>query len=279
MTAPAQAPAVRPAAHGRRRAGFGHLVLAELTKIRTVRSTVWSFILLVILTLGFTGLITAVTVAGWDKADASSRAQLVSDPVGSILGAGLEFGQLTICVLGVLVLTSEYSTGLIRSSLLAVPKRWPMLAAKAVGFAGLVLVIAEIVCFASFFLGSAILHSKVPVSLSDPGVLRAVAGGGLYLTGLGLFAMGVAGVIRHSAGAITAVIGFVLVLAPLATLIPDPAGKYIAAYLPTQAGQLIVQTHHQSGDVLTAWQGFGVFGLWIAVLLVLAGVLLQRRDA
>ena len=278
MTASAPATATRPASPGRR-AGFGHLVLAELTKIRTVRSTVWSFILLVVLTLGFTVLITALTVAGWDKTDAGTRAQIAGDPVGSILGAGLGFGQLTICVLGVLVLSSEYSTGLIRASLLAVPKRYPMLAAKAVAFAALVLVIGEIVCFCSFFIGSAILHSKVPVSLSDPGVLRAVAGGGLYLAGLGLFAMSVAGLIRHSAGAITTVIGFVLVLAPLATLIPDPAGKYISAYLPTNAGQLIVQVHQHSGDVLTSWQGFGVFGLWIAVLLVLAGVLLQRRDA
>jgi ABC-2 type transport system permease protein len=278
VTAPAQAPAARPAVPARR-AGFGNLVLAELTKIRSVRSTVWSFALLVILTIGFTVLITALTVAGWDKTDAATRAQVTGDPVTSILGVGLGFGQLTICVLGVLVLSSEYSTGMIRASLLAVPKRWPMLAAKIVAFAVVVLVIAEIVCFASYFIGSGILHSKVPVSLSDPGVLRAVAGAGLYLAVLGLFAMAVAGLIRHTAGAITAVIGFTLVLAPLAALIPDPAGKYISAYLPTNAGTLIVQTHQQSGDVLTPWQGFGVFGLWVAVLLVLAGLLLQRRDA
>jgi ABC-2 type transport system permease protein len=278
VTAPAQAPAAPPAVPAHR-AGFGNLVLAELTKIRSVRSTIWSFALLVIVTIGFTVLITALTVAGWDKADAATRAQVAGDPVGSILGVGLGFGQLTICVLGVLVLSSEYSTGMIRASLLAVPKRWPMLAAKIVAFTVVVLVIAEIVCFASFFIGSAILNAVVPVSLSDPGVLRAVACSGLYLAVLGLFAMAVAGLIRHTAGAITAVIGFTLVLAPLASLIPDPAGKYISAYLPTNAGTLIVQTHQQSGDVLTPWQGFGVFGLWVAVLLVLAGVLLQRRDA
>jgi ABC-2 type transport system permease protein len=278
VTAPAQAPAAPPAVPARR-AGFANLVLAELTKIRSVRSTVWSFALLVILTIGFTVLITALTVAGWDKTDAATRAQIAGDPVASILGIGLGFGQLTICVLGVLVLSSEYSTGMIRASLLAVPKRWPMLVAKIVAFTVVVLVIAEIVCFASFFIGSVILSSKVPVSLGDPGVLRAVAGAGLYLAVLGLFAMAVAGLIRHTAGAITAVIGFTLVLAPLASLIPDPAGKYISAYLPTNAGQLIVQTHQQSGDVLTPWQGFGVFGLWVAVLLVVAGVLLQRRDA
>ena len=278
MTAPAQAPAAPPAVPARR-GGFGHLVLAELTKIRSVRSTVWSFALFVIITIGFTVLITALTVAGWAKADAATRAQIAGDPVGSILGIGLGFGQLTICVLGVLVLSSEYSTGMIRASLLAVPRRWPMLVAKIVAFTVVVLVIAEIVCFASFFIGSAILNSKVPVSLSDPGVLRAVTGAGLYLSVLGLFAMAVAGLIRHTAGAITTVIGFTLVLAPLASLIPDPAGKYISAYLPTNAGQLIVQTHQQSGDVLTPLQGFGVFGLWVVVLLVLAGVLLQRRDA
>lgn len=278
MTAPAQAPAAPPAVPARR-GGFGHLVLAELTKIRSVRSTVWSFALFVIITIGFTVLITALTVAGWAKADAATRAQIAGDPVGSILGIGLGFGQLTICVLGVLVLSSEYSTGMIRASLLAVPKRWPMLVAKIVAFTGVVLIVAEIVCFASFFIGSAILNSKVPVSLGDPGVLRAVTGAGLYLAVLGLFAMAVAGLIRHTAGAITTVIGFTLVLAPLASLIPDPAGKYISAYLPTNAGQLIVQTHQQSGDVLTPLQGFGVFGLWVVVLLVLAGVLLQRRDA
>lgn len=278
MTAPAQAPAAPPAVQGRR-AGFGRLVQSELTKIRTVRSTMWSFLLLVILVLGFTVLITAVTVATWDKADTATRATVTGDPVGAILGAGLGFGQLTICVLGVLVLSSEYSTGMIRSSLLAVPKRWPMLAAKVVAFAAVVLVIGEIVCFCSFFIGSAILNSKVPVSISDPGVLRAVAGGGLYLAMLGLFAMAIAGIIRHTAGAITAVIGIELVLPPLAGLIPDPAGRYIAAYMPGNAGSMLVQTHQQSGDVLGPWQGFGVLGLWVAVLLVGAGLLLQRRDA
>ena len=91
MTAPAQAPAAPPAAPGHR-GGFGHLVLAELTKIRTVRSTVWSFLLLVVLTIGFTVLITALTVAGWAKADAATRAQIAGDPVASILGIGLGFG-------------------------------------------------------------------------------------------------------------------------------------------------------------------------------------------
>ena len=92
-------------------AGFGRLLLAEWTKIRSVRSTVWSLILLVVLTFGFTGLFTWLTILQWDKSDATQRAQIMADPVGTILGSGLEFGQLTICVLGVLVITSEYRPG------------------------------------------------------------------------------------------------------------------------------------------------------------------------
>jgi ABC-2 type transport system permease protein len=259
--------------------GFGHLLLAEWTKIRSVRSTVWSLILLVVVTLGFTGLFTWLTVLGWNKSGASQRAQVISDPVSQILGSGLEFGQLTICVLGVLVISSEYSTGVIRASLLAVPRRIPMLAAKAAVFAAVVFVISECVTFPSFFLGAAILHSHVAVSLGDPGVARAVFGGGLYLTMLGLFALAIGALIRHTAGAITGVIAFVLVLAPLTQLIPGSIGNYIHAYLPTQAGQLIGQAHREGGQVLTPWQGFGIFALWTAVLLLAAGYLLQRRDA
>ena len=258
---------------------FSRLLVSEWTKIRSVRSTVWSLILLVIVTLGFTGLFTWLTILQWDKTDPTQRAQVMADPVSTILGAGLEFGQLTICVLGVLVMTSEYSTGVIRASLLAVPRRIPMLAAKSVVFAVLVLIVGEIVTFPSFFLGAAILHNHAPVSLSDPGVARAVFGAGLYLAVLGLFALALGGIIRHTAGAITGVIAFVLVLAPLTQLIPGKIGKYVHAYLPTEAGQLIGQAHEQANQVLSPWEGFGVFCLWTAALLVIAGYLLKTRDA
>jgi ABC-type transport system involved in multi-copper enzyme maturation permease subunit len=258
---------------------FSRLLVSEWTKIRSVRSTVWSLILLVIITLGFTGLFTWLTILQWDKTDPTQRAQIMADPVSTILGAGLEFGQLTICVLGVLVMTSEYSTGVIRASLLAVPRRIPMLAAKSVVFAVLVLIVGEIVTFPSFFLGAAILHNHAPVSLSDPGVARAVFGAGLYLAVLGLFALALGGIIRHTAGAITGVIAFVLVLAPLTQLIPGKIGKYVHAYLPTEAGQLIGQAHEQANQVLSPWEGFGVFCLWTAALLVIAGYLLKTRDA
>jgi ABC-2 type transport system permease protein len=275
----AQAPAVQHASPPSRKPGFGNLLLAEWTKIRSVRSTVWSLALLIVVTIGFTALLTALTVAQWKNTSPDQKAQTIADPVSTILGSGLFLGQLAICVLGVLVISTEYSTGVIRASLLAVPRRLPMLYAKIVVFAVVVFVVGEVTTFISFFLGSAILHSKAPVALSDPGVLRAVIGGGLYLTVLGLFAMAIGGIVRHTAGSITGVIGFVLVLAPLAQLIPGSIGKHIHAYLPTEAGQLIGQSHEQSGQLLTPWQGFGVFLLWTVVLLAVAGYLLRHRDA
>lgn len=262
-----------------RRAGFGHVLLSEWTKIRSVRSTVWALILLVVLTLGITVLITAITSAQWDKIGAASRTQVRLDPTNSILGAGLQFGQLTIIVLGVIVITSEYSTGVIRASLLAVPRRLPMLAAKGIVFTAITLVLGEIVMFASFFIGAAILHSHVPISLGGPNVTRAVVGAGLYLAVLGLFALSIGALVRHTAGAITGVIAFVIVLEPLSALIPGTWGDHIHDYLPTVAGRLIIATARTSGQVLSAWQGFGVFCLWTAALLIAAGILLMRRDA
>jgi hypothetical protein len=253
-------------------------MLAEWTKIRSVRSTIWSLITLVVVAVGLTTLITALTAANWNKGGAR-HATILSDPTGAILGAGVGLGQLAICVLGVIVISSEYSTGAIRASLLAVPRRIPMLAAKSVVFAALVLVVGELTAFASFFIGATLLHSHVPVSLSDPGVARAVYGTGLYLTVLGLFALSIGGLVRHTAGAITGVIAFVLVIAPLVDLIPGTVAKHIHAYLPSNAGALIIQTSQQSGDLLSPWQGFGVFCLWVAVLLTACGYLLVRRDA
>jgi ABC-2 type transport system permease protein len=268
-----------PQAGPGKRAGFGHLMLSEWTKIRSVRSTVWSLILFVIISIGFTVLFTALTAANWTQSGPDQRARIVADPVSFIMGAGLGLGQLTICVLGALLITTEYSTGVIRSSLLAVPRRIPMLAAKAVVFAGLVLIVAEIVCFGVFLTGSAILHSHAPVSLGDPNVTRAVIGSGLYLTVVALLALAIGAIIRHTAGAISTVIGVILVVPILTGLLPGTVGKHINAYLPAQAGTLIGQAHKQSGDLLTAWQGFGVLCIWVAVLLGVAVFLLRHRDA
>jgi ABC-2 type transport system permease protein len=266
-----------PAAGHRPR--FGRLLVAEWTKIRSVGSTVWSLIVFVLLNVGFTTLLMSFTVAQWDRTDASDRAKWIADPTSAILGSGMSVSQLAICVLGAMVITSEHSTGMIRASLLAVPRRTPMLAAKCVVFALVALVLGVVVSFVSFFIGSAILHAKVAVAIGDPGVPRSVIGAGLYLAMLGLFALAIGAIVRHTAAAITGVIGFVLVLAPLAKLLPGRVGDHIHAYLPAEAGQLITKTHQAKRDLLTPWQGYGVFTIWTALLLAVALVLLKRRDA
>ncbi len=277
MTAPA-APGTPTASFSAKRAHrFSPLLRSEWTKIRSVRSTMWALLLLVVLTIGFTALFTWLTVSQWSKADPTQQQQVIADPVSTILGAGFQLSQLTICVLGVLVMASEYSTGMIRSSLLAVPRRTPMLWAKCAVFALVVFVVAEVAALPSYFIGAAILHSKAPVSLGDPGVLRAVIGAGLYLALLGLFALAIGAIVRHTAGAITGIIGFVLVLAPLAQLLPGSFGKHVHAYLPSEAGHLIGQAHQGTNDLLSPWQGFGVFLVWTVVLLAIAAYLLKRR--
>ena len=274
------APASRPLPPPGRGTGFGRLLLSEWTKIRSVRSTIWTLIIFVVVTIGFTTLLTWLTASNWTGPQAAQRnATVAADPVSFILGAGLGRGQLAIAVLGALLITTEYSTGVIRASLLAVPKRTPMLAAKAVIFAVLILVLGEIISFSAFFIGSSILHSHVPVSLSDPGVARAVTGSGLYLAVLGLFALAIGALIRHTAGGISTVIGVVFVLPILSGLLPGSWGAHINAYLPVQAGTLIGHARQQASDLLSPWEGFGVFCLWTAVLLVAAGYLLNRRDA
>jgi ABC-2 type transport system permease protein len=263
-----------------RRAGFAGLMRAEWTKLRSVRSTVWTLVTFVVVCIGFTALITWLTESHWSGPHAVSRdARAIADPVGFILGTGVGLGQLAICVLGVLIITSEYSTGVIRASLLAVPRRLPVLAAKAVVFAVLLVVVTEVVAFCSFFIGSAILHAHVPVSLSGSGVTRAVVGAGLYLTVLGLFALAIGTMIRHTAGAIATAIGVVFVLPILSGLLPSSWGAHINAYLPEQAGTLIMHTREQSGDLLSPWQGFGVLCIWTVLALAVAAYLLERRDA
>jgi ABC-2 type transport system permease protein len=270
-----------PAASAGHKAGFGDQLLAEWTKIRSVRSTPWTLIVFVIATLGLTALLTWLTVHAIESGRTPRRgAELATDPVDLILGTGLGLGQLAICVLGVLTMTTEYSTGVIRASLLAVPKRLHVLAAKAVVFAVLIFILGEIASFCSFFIGKTIVAPVSTVALSQPGVTRAVIGAGLYLTVLGLFALAIGTLLRHTAGAIAIVIFLVLVAPGLLSLLDSyDWGAHIHAWFPIVAGGYITADHQQAGQLLTPWQGFGVFCAWTALLLAAGGYLLHRRDA
>jgi ABC-type transport system involved in multi-copper enzyme maturation permease subunit len=256
------------------------LLRAEWTKITSVRSTVWSLIAFVIVAIGFSLLVAVVVANVWNSPGAHpEHAELATDPTSVIYGTGFGFGQLALCVLGVIVVSSEYTTGAIRSSLLAVPRRLPMLAAKVIVFGVVSLVVSAVTVFVVFFATTAILHSHISITLGQPGVLRATLGGICYLVVMGIFAMAIGGLIRHTAGAIAAVIGLVIVVPPLVSLIPGTIANHIHGYLPSVAGELVGHTTQQSTDVLSPWQGFGVFCLWTVVLLGASAVLLVRRDA
>src|SRR5256885_4921473 len=139
------------------RTQFADVVTSEWPKLRSLRSTRWAFVAYIVLSIGFCVLATSLTTADWDHASAADRRETLADPIGLILQAGGVWGQIAICVLGVLLFAGEYSTGMIRASMLAVPRRTPVLAAKAAVFAAVTFAVAEVVAFASFFIGRAII--------------------------------------------------------------------------------------------------------------------------
>jgi ABC-2 type transport system permease protein len=257
--------------------GFGKVLHAEWTKLRTVRSTVWSLITVVAGGVGWAALVTGITMASWKSTSASDKAQYLADPTG-FLPAVMQFAQIPVCVLGVLVMSAEFSTGMIRSSVLAVPRRGQLLTAKVVVFALVTLIIGEVTGFASFFVGQRIAGSHLPLSLSGHNMLRAVAGSGLALALTGLMAVAIGTLIRHSAGAITTAIGAFLVLPTIAQLIPGSVGHHVVGYLPTEAVGRVMDSGPSQHAVLSAWQGVGVGCVWAVALLALAGYLLKRRD-
>jgi ABC-2 type transport system permease protein len=269
-------PAVDGAGTGH--AHFGRLLLAEWTKLRSVRSTYWSFVALIVAFAFFCWLIPFVTVHSFSNATGTQQANFLSDPVATILGGGQFLGQLAVAVLGVMVTAGEYSTGMIRSTLLASPHRVRMLAAKSLVFTLVVLAIGEAVSFIGFFIGQATVRSLVSVDLSGTN-LREVFGSGLYLAMLGLFSLVLGSLIRHVAGAITGVVALLLVIGNVIALIPGTIGKYLYTYEPTNAGAAVFGRHLSSSFLITPWEGYGVFAAWTAALWTLAAWLLVRRDA
>ena len=261
------------------RAGLGGTLRSEFTKIRSVRSTWWTLLVLVVISVGIGAAISAGVSANWSHTSASDRATFDATQVSV---AGLFFlGQLVIVVLGAIVLTAEYSTGMIRTSLTAMPRRATLYAAKAIVFAAIALVVTVITAFVAFFLGQAIMTSThASATLSQPDVLRAVVGVALYVTLCGLFAFAVGTVFRHTAATITSVIGLLFVIPILAHLLPGSWYDDIARWLPSSTGDAISVTVGSGPDHLfSPWGQFAVYAVYTAVLLIVGGVLFRKRDA
>ena len=205
------------------------------------------------------------------------------DPAqASIVGLAL-LGQLMIVVLGTLAITSEYSTGMMRTSLTVMPRRGVLYGAKAAVFTAVALVTAFLTSFAAFFIGQALLRSThVSATLSQPNVLRAVTGAALYVVLCGLFAFGLGAILRSTAGAMTAAYGLLFLLPQLAKALPSgwyadvdrwlPGGDVVNAITNTQAV-------NSNPHLFSAWGEFAVFGAYTAILLVLGALLFRTRDA
>lgn len=258
-------------------AGFAQVVRSEWTKLRSVRSTPWSLVALVVVSIGFAALASWGTGENLDQLSARDRA--VFDPTSASL-SGLALGQLAIGVLGVLVMTSEYTTGGIRTSLVAVPRRSRLVLAKALVVAAVALVVGTASAFGAFLVGQAVLaHYDLSTSLGDPGVLRAVVGGGLYLMVTGLFGFAVGTVLRQSASSIVAVVALLLVVPPLTGLLPGSWGDTVTKYFLSNAGQQVVNARALDDRVLRPWPGFLAFLVEALVVLALGVLLVRRRDA
>jgi len=275
-TAQAQAPVLPPPSG---RAGFGGTLRSEFTKIRSVRSTYWTLLALLVVSIGISAAVTAGTAANWSHASPADRATF--DPTQASVAGLFYLGQLVIVVLGAMTLTAEYSTGMIRTSLTAMPRRLTVYAAKMVVFAVVALVVTLIAAFIAFFLGQALLSSTHDTAaLSQPGVLRAVIGGALYVTMCGLFAFAAGAILRHTAAVISTVVGLLFVIPILAHLLPHTWYQDLERWLPSSAGQAISTTVGPADPHLfSAWGEFAVFAVYTAILLIVGAVVFKRRDA
>jgi ABC-2 type transport system permease protein len=249
------------------------VIRSEWIKLRSLRST------LIILACGAAwvvaeGLIIAAAT-NWNTMSAADRAAF--EPVGLSL-RGVGFAGFTASVLGVLVITGEYATGLARATFCAVPRRLPVLWAKAAVFAAVVFA-ATLISALAAFLGSQALYGPHGVSLGDPAAQRAVLGAALAVTGLGLLGLGLGFLTRSTAGGIAAVAGLTFVLQDFRVLLPDSWQHSIVPYFPGEAAQAVYAVATDNGGVLHPWQGFAVLCGYTAVAITAAGFALWRRDA
>jgi ABC-2 type transport system permease protein len=252
------------------------VIRSEWTKLWSLRSTWWTLLIAFVVTIGFATLLAWGASHNVDKISPEDLARL---DVTNLAMAGVAFGQLAFAVLGALIVASEYSTGGIKATLVAVPNRLRVLLAKTLVFSAVAWIVGTAAAFASFFVAMAFWSShNLAASLSDPGVLRAVFGAGLIALASGLLGLALGALIRHTAGSITTAVALLFVVPPLTGLLPGDWGKSISTRFTTNAGQRITEVLHTSGQ-LDPWPGY----LWMLaeclIPLIVGAWLMRRRDA
>ncbi|MEU7071556.1 ABC transporter permease [Streptomyces narbonensis] len=258
-------------------AAVSAVLQSEWTKIRTVSSTVWTLASALIVTVGVGAALSAVFNSTFD--DLSAAEKLTFDPT-LVSFFGMTLGQLAMVVFGVLVVGTEYSSGMIRTSLAAVPQRATFLFSKIAVAGVLALLVGVVTSFLSFFLGQALLGEH-RASIGDENVLRAVFGGGLYMGLIAIFSMGVAAMLRSSMLSLGILMPFFFLVSQILAAVPKV--KEVAKYFPDQAGSKIMQVVPDALDTEKApygpWGGLGIMLLWVAAALIGGYLVLKRRDA
>lgn len=273
-TRPAAAPALT------RRTALLRTVRSEFTKLRSVRSTYWITFVLVLASVGWCVAYCLGTVHQWPNMSAQDRSGFDATQ-DSILGLAL-LGQLVIVVFGALMITSEYSTGMVRTSLTVMPRRGTLYAAKAAVFAAVSLVVAFVASFGTFFLGRILLSSThVAMSLSQPGVLRSLIVTALFVEACGLIAFGIGALVRNTAAALTLAFGFLILLPQLIRTLPVFLHNDLVRWVP--GGDAINSMTGTIGGPIphtfSAWGELAVIVGYAAILLAAGAVLFSRRDA
>jgi ABC-2 type transport system permease protein len=307
-TADVQLSALPPATGS---AGLRGVIASEFTKLRSVRSTYWTIIALVVVSVGIAaivgfGIASNIHNQPWNKAG--------TDATQSVLIPFFELGQLIIAVLGAMAITSEYSTGMIRTSLTAMPRRGTVYLGKLIVLTSVTLVVSLVTSFVAYWVGQAALSGSgvatslfhtttIPASVNmSPGpngpgnnpnytfvgtdvitaghVFTAVFGSALFVTVVALIAFGLGAIIRHTAGAITSAIGLMFVLSIIIQILPDTWRWDIMRFFPDAAGRVISVTIGQGNQHLwSAWPQFLVTVIWAVVLVGIGGYLFRKRDA
>ncbi|HEY7225439.1 MAG TPA: ABC transporter permease [Micromonosporaceae bacterium] len=259
------------------RAGFGGALRSEWTKLVSLRSTVATLLSTMAVTIGLSALV------AWGASNRLHHVGRIPESFDAVQASmfGLIFGQLVIAVIGAMTITGEYSTGMIRTSLAAAPRRLVTLAAKLTVFAGAALLTGLVCAFASFFIGQhfyASLH--ISVGLGEPNVLRAVVGGALFLTVAGLLSFGLGTILRHTAGAITAAVGILFISFILFQFLPSDWAEHAQRWIPFFAGSSIWSTQPDpEAHVWGPWAEFAVFSGYALVALAVGAIMFRRRDA
>jgi hypothetical protein len=255
----------------------GRILLSEWTKLRSLRSNRIALFMSCVLTIGFPILFAAIVASHWDRMTPAERAN--RQPLDFAL-SGVGVAHLVIGVLGVVVMTSEYSTGLIRATFCAVPKRLPVLWAKAMDFALVAFALMLPSAVVAFFASQAVLerHHILQISFAHPGVARCVICSSVYLMLVGVFALALGAIVRHTAGGIGLFVTIFFVIPPLVLVLPTSWSNAISPYLPSAAGRAMVLLAHGPHE-LAPGPGAALFCGYVTLALAGAAVLLVRRDA